>query len=67
MTLYDWKNLAITQEIMLEFKRRQEWLRDQLAEQAGINPIADREKVGAIKAYQDMLDIELDEESHKID
>jgi len=64
VTLYDWKNLAITQEIMLEFKRRQDWLRDQLAEQAGIDSITDREKVGAIKAYQDMLDIELDEETH---
>ena len=65
MTLSEWKGFSLTQEIMGELKRRQEWLKEQLAEQAGLNPIADREKVGAIKAYQDMLDIELaDEESH---
>jgi len=65
VTLSEWKGFSLTQEIMGELKRRQEWLKEQLAEQAGLNPIADREKVGAIKAYQDMLDIELaDEESH---
>lgn len=61
MTLSDWKQLSITQEILAELKRRQNWAKEELAEQAGINPLLDREKVGAIKAYQDMLDIELEE------
>jgi hypothetical protein len=65
VTLSEWKGFSITQEIMGEIRRRQEWLKDQLAEQAGLDPVTDREKVGAIKAYQDILDIELaDEEPH---
>lgn len=61
LTLSDWKNLSITQEILTEIKRRQTWAKEQLAEQAGLDPLADREKVGAIKAYQDILDIELED------
>jgi hypothetical protein len=63
MTLNDWKSLSITQEILAELRRRQLWAIEQLKDQAGLNPLADREKVGAIKAYQDMLDIELEEGS----
>jgi predicted Zn-dependent protease len=58
VTLNDWKRLEITQVIMAEFKRRQELLKEELADQAGLDPLADRQKVGAIKAYQDFLDIE---------
>jgi uncharacterized membrane protein (DUF106 family) len=58
VTLNDWKRLEITQVIMAEFKHRQELLKEELADQAGLDPLADRQKVGAIKAYQDFLDIE---------
>ena len=61
MTLSEWKSFSITREVMLELKRRQDFLKEQLAEQAGLNPLEDRFKVGAIIAYQDMLDIRLDE------
>jgi hypothetical protein len=63
VTLKEWKSLEITQVVMAEFKRRQAFMKEQLAEQAGLEPLADREKVGAIKAYQDFLDIELEEET----
>jgi predicted Zn-dependent protease len=43
---------------MAEFKRRQDLMKEELADQAGLDPLADRQKVGAIKAYQDFLDIE---------
>ncbi len=63
MTLSEWKSFSITQEVMLEFKRRQNEAKDYLAEHAGIDSRMDAMMVGAIKAYADMLDIELDEES----
>jgi hypothetical protein len=63
VTLSDWRSIEITQVIMAEFARRAAFLKEELADQAGLNPLADREKVGAIKAYQDFLDIELDEET----
>lgn len=64
MTLSEWKSFSITQEIMAEFKRRQAFLKEQLADQAGKDPLEDRWKAGVIAAYQDIIDIELDEESH---
>ena len=54
----------ITQTIIDEIKRRQAALKEELAGGAGLNPLEDRWKVGAIAAYQDFLDIELDEEYH---
>lgn len=64
MTLHDWKSLEITQVITQELQTRIQYLKEQLADQAGLDPLADRQKVGAIKAYQDIIDIELDEETH---
>lgn len=64
MTLSEWKAIGITQVILTEFKRRQAQLVTELAMSAGINPLDDRFKVGAIAAYEDVLNIELDEESH---
>lgn len=63
MTLTDWKRLEITQVIMAEFKRRLEYTKEELAKDAGREPLMDRYRVGAIAAYQDFLDIELDEET----
>ena len=62
MTLYDWKNLPITQVIMAEFKSRQKALKEELAQSAGLDPLSDRFKAGVIAAYEDVVNIELDDE-----
>lgn len=68
MTLNDWKNLSITQEIMDEFRKRQAFAKEYLASNAGIDSGQDRWYSGTIAAYEDMLNVELEnEESHKID
>ena len=64
MTLSDWKNLSITQEIFAELKRRQEDLKETLLASAGQNPILDSYRSGAILTLEDVLNIELNEESH---
>lgn len=64
MTLSDWKNLSITQEIFAELKRRQEDLKENLVVSAGQNPIIDSYRSGAILTLEDVLNIELNEESH---
>lgn len=64
MTLSDWKNLSITQEIFAELKRRQEDLKENLVVSAGQNPILDSYRSGAILTLEDVLNIELNEESH---
>lgn len=64
MNLYDWKNLSITQVILEELRVRQKLLKEELAVSAGVNPLDDRFKCGLITAYNDVLNIELDEETH---
>ncbi len=64
MTLTDWKNLSITQEIFTEIKRRQDEIKEELIPSAGKNPIVDSFRSGAIMALEDVLTIELNEESH---
>lgn len=64
MTLTDWKNLSITQEIFAELKRRQDDLKESLLSSAGQNPILDSYRSGAILTLEDVLNIELNEESH---
>jgi hypothetical protein len=63
VTLNEWKSLEITQVIMSELKLRQAQLRLELGQSAGIDPLDDRHKAGVIAAYEDILNIEL-EESH---
>lgn len=64
MTLKEWKEMTITQVVLKELRSRQQEAKDKLASSAGIDPLSDRYNVGAIAAYQDILDIELDEESN---
>jgi hypothetical protein len=64
VTLNDWKSLSITQELMGEWKRRQDFAKEYLEANAGLDPAQDRFYCGVIAAYRDMLDIELDEEAH---
>jgi hypothetical protein len=65
VTLHDWKNLDVTQVILGEFKIRQQSLKDQLATSAGLDPLADRWKAGAIAAYEDVLNIDMDGEAQE--
>jgi len=62
VTLSEWKSLPITGELMGEWKRRQESAKEYLAKHAGLEPLQDRWYTGVIAAYEDMLDIELDDE-----
>ena len=64
MTLSDWKSLEITDLILTELKRRQEEAKEKLASIAGLDPLRDRWLCGAIAAYEDVLNIELDGEVH---
>lgn len=61
---YSWKQHPITQIVMGEFQARIKQLCEEMVEQAStVDPRLMAEKAGAIKAYQDVLDIQL-EESH---
>lgn len=64
MTLSDWKALSITQTVLLELSARVRGLRDELAQSAGNDPLMDRWKCGVIAAYEDVINIQFDEEIH---
>lgn len=60
-----WRNHPITQVLWDEYKRRIERLTAELVEQTSSgDPRIMAEKAGAIKAYRDVLDIDLFEETH---
>lgn len=54
----DWKRHPVTQAVFRQLYLRIQDLQEILSEQAGADPVKDREYVGAIKAYKDMLFIE---------
>lgn len=58
----DWKRHPVTQVVMSQLASRVAELKDVLAYNAGVNPTSDREIVGAIKAYTDMLEIQYEGE-----
>ena len=51
----DWKRHPITEVVFSQLTSRIKDLQDQLGNSAGINPILDSQRVGAIKAYTDMV------------
>lgn len=57
----DWRRHPVTQVVFSQLTQRIADIQEILSEQAGINPIQDREYVGAIKAYKDMVNIEYEE------
>ncbi len=57
----DWKRHPVTQVVFSQLTQRIADIQEILSEQAGANPIQDREFVGAIKAYKDMVNIEYEE------
>jgi len=58
----DWKRHPVTQIVFSQLHQRILDIQEILSEQAGANPVQDREYVGAIKAYKDMVNIEYDEQ-----
>lgn len=58
----DWKRHPVTQVVFSQLHQRISDIQEILSEQAGANPVQDREFVGAIKAYRDMVNIEYDEQ-----
>ncbi len=64
MTLRDWKDLSITQEFLMELKRRSEVLKEDLAQSAGVDSRLDSYRCGAIAALKDVIEFTFDEETH---
>lgn len=59
---YDWKRHPVTQVIFSQLEGRISELKEVLAETAGKDPAQDRELVGAIRAYNDLLRIEFEDQ-----
>lgn len=59
--LIDWKKHPVTQVIFSQLSQRTATLKDGLASSAGIDPIQDARTSGAILAYTDVLNIEIEE------
>ena len=64
MTLNDWRSLELTQEILMELKRRSDDLKEALVESAGVDPRLDSYRAGAIAALKDIISFEFTEETH---
>lgn len=62
----DWERHPITQIVFSQLKQRIQDIQEILSENAGISPVQDREYVGAIKAYKDMINIEYEEEEETL-
>ena len=60
----DWKSSPVTQVIFSQLEQRIRSLQEILGNSAGLDPLQDREFVGAIKAYYDMLNPEWEEEEN---
>ena len=58
----DWKRHPVTQVIFSQLTQRILDIQEILSEHAGVNPVQDREYVGAIKAYKDMVNIEYEDQ-----
>jgi len=54
---HDWKRHPVTLVILSQLGQRIQEIYEILGEQAGLNPLRDRELVGAIKAYRDFIDM----------
>jgi hypothetical protein len=61
----DWKRHPVTMVVFSQLTQRITELQEILGDRAGIDPVQDREYVGAIKAYRDLLNTEYDEEELK--
>jgi hypothetical protein len=57
----DWKRHPVTQAVFNQLNYRIREIHEILEEQAGNNPLFDKELVGAIKAYKDVMNAEWEE------
>lgn len=57
----DWKANPVTKAVMNDLFERIQRIREDLGNTAGIDPIEDRRKAGAIAAYSDIINIEVEE------
>lgn len=57
----DWKSNPVTKAVFNDLFDRIQRIREDLGNTAGIDPLMDRYKAGAINAYSDMINIEYDE------
>lgn len=58
----DWKRHPVTQVVFSQLQSRIQDLQDTLGQGAGERPVQDARFSGAIQAYQDMLNIEFEDE-----
>lgn len=54
----------MTKAVMIDLQTRIQEIRDELAAQAGLDPLMDRYRSGAIAGYNDLLNISFDEVSN---
>lgn len=59
---HDWKRHPVTQVVFSQLKERIHSLYEMLGDSAGSNPVQDARFSGAIQAYNDMLNIEFEDE-----
>lgn len=57
----DWKRHPITQEVFIEIQQRIEGLKEELVYTAGADSVADGMKRGAILAFRDIIDMEMED------
>jgi hypothetical protein len=57
----DWKANPVTKAVFVELSERIQNIRADLGNTAGLDPIGDRYRAGAIQAYMDILNIDFDE------
>lgn len=57
----DWRRSEVTQTVFAILQDRIDGLQEELGVQAGVDPLQDRSKVGAIAALKDILAITIDD------
>lgn len=57
----DWKSNPVTEEVFEELSQRVEGLKAELAGSAGLDPLFDRFRAGAIQAFTDVLNTSYEE------
>lgn len=60
----DWKHHPVTEEVFRKLQTRVRELQELLGTSAGLDPLIDRLYVGAISAYNDILNIEYEEDTN---
>lgn len=57
----DWKSHPVTKEIIRQLNIRKQLLQDELGVSAGLDPLHDRFRAGAIAGYNDLTEIDFEE------